>query len=77
MLEPGIIFCKIIGILALLGVGLFTLGCKFSAYITWGITAFIMLVLIVLLCVEQHQDKVLYKQARQENAELGDYKISL
>lgn len=54
MLEPGALMLKIAGVLALIGV------------IAHGL---IVAALLILVCIELHQDRVLNEIARRENEE--------
>ena len=68
LLEPGIAVCKGIGVLALLIAGFFVMGCKRLAAILMGFLAAVLVIFFVLLCLEQHQDRVLCERELAEDA---------
>lgn len=74
MLEPGIRMLQIIGILLLLGLVCYLLGFLILCRISIGIAAVIGLILFILLLIEQHQDKVLNRQAIQERSHEANFK---
>ncbi len=69
MLEPGTVMLKWIGGLELTGFGLFLFQLKISAYIAFGLGGMVFLVLLVLLALEAHQDRVLNEIAAREKKE--------
>ena len=69
MLEPGIVMLKWIGIFLLLGFILYLLQLKFASYIVFCFTGAIFFLLLILLVIEAHQDRVLNEIAAQENEE--------
>ena len=71
MLEPGTKMLKWIGILALAGLLLYILRFRMAAFCVWVFSGAIFVVLIVLLVIEGHQDKVLNDIAIKENRENG------
>ncbi len=58
MLEPGTAMLKWIGILLLAGLILRLLQLNATAYILFGLSGIIFIILVILLVVESHQDKV-------------------
>jgi hypothetical protein len=71
MLEPGTKMLKWIGILASAGILLYILRLRMAAFFVWTLSGMIFVVLIVLLVIEGHQDKVLNDIAIKENRENG------
>ena len=69
MLEPGIRMLAVFGIISIIGLVFYLLRWDLAAYIAAGITVLILLVLMVLLIIEAHQDKVLNERAIRENKE--------
>ena len=58
MLEPGTKMLKCIGILILIGLLLYAFKFRFAAYCVWAVSGIILVVLLILLAVETHQDNV-------------------
>lgn len=73
MLGPGSIMSKIITVLFAAAVVLYFTGNRLWAYITGGISVILLFILLVLLAVEQHQDRVLTKQQLEENEKNHEY----
>lgn len=69
MLEPGSVMIKITGALFLLGIVLYFLSLKIACIIAFLIAGLILLILLILVAVELHQDKVLNEIAARENKE--------
>lgn len=69
MLEPGALMLKIAGVLALLGVVAHGLKMRLIAVILLSAAGLIAAVLLILVRVELHQDRVLNEIAQQENEE--------
>ncbi len=68
-LEPGTRMLKIAGVLALLGVITHGLKMCLPAVILLAAAGLITAVLLILVRIELHQDKVLGEIARRENEE--------
>ena len=66
MLEPGTVMLKVTGSLLLAGGVCFLLHWKIPAYILWGLACAVFLVLLILLAIEAHQDRVLNEIAAGE-----------
>ena len=71
MLEPGTAMLKWIGILILIGILLYVFQFRVAAYCVWAGAGVVFAVLLVLLAIESHQDKVLNEIAIKENRENG------
>ena len=71
MLEPGIRMMKCSGALVLIGFALELLGCRLPAVVMFWLAGAVFFVLLVLVAVELHQDKVLndLAAAEQKDAE--------
>ena len=69
MLELGTAMLRWIGILLLVDLVLRLLRLKLVAYIVWGLTGAIFLLLLILLAIEAHQDSVLNEITAQEHKE--------
>ena len=65
MLEPGTIMLKWVGIFLLIGLEL--LRWKLAAAIAFGFSGALFLLLLILLAIEAHQDRVLNEIAAQED----------
>ena len=72
MLEPGIIMLKWIGILILIGLLLYIFKLKIVAYGAWILSGIIFVVLLILLTIEGHQDKVMNEIGIKENEKNGE-----
>lgn len=70
MLGPGSIMSKLITVLFVVAVVLYFAGQKVWAYVAGGISVVLLFILLVLLAVEQHQDRVLFEQQKKEDEEL-------
>ena len=66
MLEPGIAMCRLICALVALGIAFLLMPTKIIAYIAFGLAGLTLLVLLLLLIIEAHQDKVLNEMAAQQ-----------
>ena len=69
MLEPGTVMLKWIGVLLPAGVVLWLFGVKIAACVVLGAVGALFLLLLILLAVEAHQDRVLNEIASRENKE--------
>lgn len=69
MLEPGTVMLKWAGIFLLLGLVLRLAQRRGAACISFGLAGAMLLMLVVLLASEAHQDRVLNKLAEQEHKE--------
>jgi len=72
MLEPGTIMLKWIGILILIGLLLYIFNLKIVAYGAWILSGIIFVVLLILLTIEGHQDKVMNEIGIKENEKNGE-----
>ena len=70
MLEPGLIMMKLIGVLFVAGILFWAIGWHWISLITWFLSGAVFAVLLILLAIEAHQDKVLNDIAMRENDEL-------
>ena len=66
MLEPGTIMLKWVGIFLLIGLALELLRWKLAAAIAFGFSGALFLLLLILLAIEAHQDRVLNEIAAPE-----------
>ncbi len=69
MLEPGTVMLKWIGVLLSAGVVLWLFGVKIAACVVLGAAGALFLLLLILLAVEAHQDRVLNEISSRENKE--------
>lgn len=69
MLEPGTVMLKWIGIFLLVGFFLRLFQLQLVSYIVLGLAGAIFLLLLLLLAIEAHQDKILNEIAAQEHKE--------
>lgn len=69
MLEPGTVMMKWIGLLGGIGLVLFLLHLKTAACIALVLSGILFLILLILLAVEAHQDKILYEISVKEDLE--------
>ncbi len=67
MLAPGTAMLKWGSLLLALGLALFCLRLNTAACVALGLFGILLAVLIVLLAIEAHQDKVLNEIAAREN----------
>ena len=67
MLEPGTIMLKWVGIFLLIGLALELLRWKLAAAIAFGFSGALFLLLLILLAIKAHQDRVLNEIAAQED----------
>ena len=70
MLEPGLIMMKFIGVLLVTGILFWAAGWHWLSLITLFLAGAVFAVLLILLAIEAHQDKVLNEIAMWENKEL-------
>lgn len=70
MLEPGLIMIKLIGVLFVTGISFWVAGWHWFSSITLFLSGVVFTVLLILLAIEAHQDKVLNDIAMRENNEL-------
>lgn len=69
MLEPGTVMLKWVGIFLLLSLVLQLVHRTLAALIAFGFAGVIFLMLVVLLVIEAHQDRILNELAAQETGE--------
>ena len=69
MLEPGGIMLKVAGVLILIAILLWLVGWHIASVVFAALAAVDFIVLIILLVIEAHQDKVLNDIALRENKE--------
>jgi len=72
MLEPGSIMLKWIGILILIGLVLYVFRFRMVAFGAWILSGIIFVVLLILLTIEGHQDKVMNEIGIRENEKNGE-----
>ena len=72
MLEPGTIMLKWIGILILIGLVLYVFRFRMVAFCAWILSGIIFVVLLILLTIEGHQDKVMNEIGIRENEKNGE-----
>jgi hypothetical protein len=70
MLEPAIVMFKAMGGISAFGIVLYLCNIRFISYILFGAVGFMLFVLLILLCVEQHQDKVLYLDSKKDDPDI-------
>ncbi len=70
MLEPGTIILKIMGMLTLAGLVAHWLGADVISIVLLAFLGLLLAVLILLLIIEQHQDKRMYLEAKKENSDV-------
>lgn len=70
MLEPGIKMLVITGIILIVAFVCFLLKWKLFCLLLIGGGMLIFLILIILLAVEQHQDRVLYEDAKKKDPDI-------
>jgi heme A synthase len=70
MLEPGVALIKIIGVLVLAGATARWLGAAVISIVLFALAGLVFAVLILLLIVEQHQDKRMYQEAKKDNPDI-------
>lgn len=58
---------KIITVLFVIAVVLYFTGNKIWAFVVGGVSVVLLFILLILLAVEQHQDRVLTEQQLKEN----------
>ena len=71
MLEPGIVMLKIHAVLVACGTIFSLFEWKTVSIIAFGLAALLMLAMLILLRIEQHQDRVLNELAQRENKEIS------
>lgn len=69
MSGPGSIMSKVITVLFTVAVVLYFTGNKIWAYVTGGVSVVLLFILLILLAVEQHQNRVLTEQQLKEKGE--------
>ena len=72
MLEPGSRMLKWIGILIVIGLLLYFFRFRMAAICVLAVSGIVFAVLMVLLAIESHQDKVLNEIAIEENKKNGE-----
>ncbi|HAV89943.1 MAG TPA: hypothetical protein DCW44_01515 [Eubacterium sp.] len=72
MLEPGSIMLKWIGILILIDLVLYVFRFRMVAFCAWILSGIIFVVLLILLTIEGHQDKVMNEIGIRENEKNGE-----
>ena len=72
MLEPGTIMLKWIGILILIGLVLYVFRFRMVAFCAWILSGILFVVLLILLTIEGHQDKVMNEIGIKENEKNGE-----
>ena len=70
MLEPGLTMMKLIGVLFVISILLWAARWYWLSSITLFLTGAVFAVLLILLAIEAHQDKVLNDIAMRENNDL-------
>lgn len=70
MLEPGGVMIKIIVLLLLLAFILYLLKLYILSALLLGAGVIIFLILIFLLAIEQHQDRMLYEDAKKNDKDI-------
>ena len=70
MLEPGTVLLKIMGVLTLAGLVAHWLGADVISIVLLAFLGLLLAVLILLLIIEQHQDKRMYLDAKKENSDV-------
>ena len=69
MLEPGIMMIKCIGILILIGLLFYVFQFRIVAFCLWAASGIVFVILLILLTIESHQDKVMNEIAIKEKQE--------
>ncbi|HHV29965.1 hypothetical protein [Acetivibrio mesophilus] len=72
MLEPGLKMIKAIGIFVVLGITFYMTDIMQLCYIFSGLAVILGVILLLLLIIESHQDKVLNEQAIEEMRKNGE-----
>ena len=72
MLEPGTLMLKCIGILVFAGLLLYIFQMTTAAICTWAVSGIVLVVLLILLAIESHQDNVMNEIAIKENKKNGE-----
>lgn len=67
LLGPGTVLCGIIGLLFLAGLVLYLCGLQAASFWAWGFAGLLLALLLVLLGIEQHQDRQLYLDAKKND----------
>ncbi len=70
MLEPGTVLLKIMGVLIFAGAMARWLGAAVISNVLWAAAGLLLTVLILLLIIEQHQDKRMYREAKKEDHDI-------
>lgn len=69
MLWPGQIMLKIVGVFLLMGIPFWLLKWRVFASVAFALVAVVFAVLLILVAIEMHQDRVLNEIAMRENEE--------
>lgn len=72
MLEPGYMIIKIISLLGIIGLVFYIVEITLLYFICWSLAILFGIMLMILLIIEGHQDKVLNEQAIQQNKDNGE-----
>ena len=72
MLGPGTVMLRICAVLTATGGLCFGLSWPIAATILFTLACLLLLVLLGLICIELHQDRVLNELAARENQNRGD-----
>ena len=67
MLEPGLVMIKVMGVLFAVGILCWAADWRWFSIILFLLAGAVLLVLLVLLAIEAHQDKTLNEIAMREN----------
>jgi Flp pilus assembly protein TadB len=70
MLEPGAVLLKIMGALILAGAIARWLGFTVNSIVLFVLAGLLFAVLILLLIIEQRQDKRMYLEAKKEDKDI-------
>lgn len=70
MLEPGGVMIKLIAILSLAAFIFYLVKIYQLCLLFIGIGGLVFLILIILLTIEQHQDRVLYEDAKEHDKDI-------
>lgn len=70
MLEPGGVMLKIIAVLLLTAFVLYLMKMYRISILLMGIGSIVFIILIILLAIEQHQDRVLYEDAKRQDKDI-------
>lgn len=70
MLEPGMRMCKFIVLCFVIGLISYFMKCHWLKLMAGSLGCITLLTLIILIIIEQYQDKVLYEEAKREDADI-------